>query len=143
MIAIDTNILLYSHRPESPFHPAAKELIEELRRSAALWAIPWPCVHEFVAVATHPRIFREPTPLAVAFDVVGTWCAGENLELLSESSGYLATLQALSLPAGARGPRIHGARIAALCLHHGVSELWSADRDFSLFPKLVVRNPLA
>src|SRR5215831_7831911 len=56
LIAVDTNILVYSHRPESPFHPAAKKLIEELRRSAALWAIPWPCLHEFVAVATHPKI---------------------------------------------------------------------------------------
>jgi uncharacterized protein len=41
-----------------------------------------------------------------------------------------------------KGPRIHDARIAALCLHHGVSELWSADRDFSAFPQLKVRNPL-
>jgi hypothetical protein len=42
----------------------------------------------------------------------------------------------------ARGPRIHDARVAALCLHHGVRELWSADRDFSVFPQLRVRNPL-
>lgn len=39
-------------------------------------------------------------------------------------------------------PRIHDARIAALYLHHGVTELWSADRDFSFFPQLRVRNPL-
>ena len=41
--------------------------------------------------------------------------------------------------------RRHGlddARIAALCLSHGVSELWSADRDFSRFPDIAVRNPL-
>ena len=40
------------------------------------------------------------------------------------------------------GPRIHDARIAALCLNHGVRELWTADRDFSMFPKLKTRNPL-
>jgi hypothetical protein len=40
------------------------------------------------------------------------------------------------------GSRIHDARIAAICLHHGVGELWSADRDFSAFPQLKVRNPL-
>jgi predicted nucleic acid-binding protein len=40
------------------------------------------------------------------------------------------------------GPRIHDARIAALCLHHGVRELSSADRDFSRFPRLATRNPL-
>lgn len=42
----------------------------------------------------------------------------------------------------AEGPRVHEARIAALCLLHGVGELWSADRDFSRFPELEVRNPL-
>jgi predicted nucleic acid-binding protein len=37
---------------------------------------------------------------------------------------------------------VHDARIAALCRHHGVRELWSADRDFSRFPAVKPRNPL-
>jgi hypothetical protein len=37
---------------------------------------------------------------------------------------------------------VHDARIAALCLQHGVSELLTADRDFSRFPALRTRNPL-
>jgi predicted nucleic acid-binding protein len=41
------------------------------------------------------------------------------------------------------GPRVHDARIAALCLAHGVRELWTADRDFSRFPSLATSNPLA
>jgi len=40
------------------------------------------------------------------------------------------------------GGRVHDARIAALCLEHDVTELWSADRDFTRFPALKVRNPL-
>jgi len=40
------------------------------------------------------------------------------------------------------GPRVHGARIAALCLQHGVRELWTADRDFSRFPQVKTLNPL-
>jgi len=55
---------------------------------------------------------------------------------------YLAKLREIATAAQLKGPRIHDARIAALCLHHGVSELWSADRDFSPFPQLKVRNPL-
>jgi predicted nucleic acid-binding protein len=37
---------------------------------------------------------------------------------------------------------VHDARVAALCRDHGVSELWSADRDFSRFAGLSVVNPL-
>ena len=70
------------------------------------------------------------------------WLAGGNVHLLSESSGYFEKLRDLALAAKLSGPRIHDARIAALCLHHGVRELWTADRDFSMFPKLKTRNPL-
>jgi predicted nucleic acid-binding protein len=40
------------------------------------------------------------------------------------------------------GPRIHDARIAALCRQHQVRELWSADRDFGRFAELKVSNSL-
>jgi hypothetical protein len=40
------------------------------------------------------------------------------------------------------GPQVHDARVAALCRLHGVRELWTADRDFSRFPGLKVKNPL-
>jgi hypothetical protein len=44
--------------------------------------------------------------------------------------------------AQASGGLVHDARVAALCRHHGVRELWSADRVFSRFPQVTVRNPL-
>lgn len=142
VIAVDTNLLVYSHRSDSPFHPLAKQLIETLRNGRAPWAIPWPCVHEFLGIVTHPRIFKHPTPLSSAFAAVDAWLAGENLHLLGEGQGYLDKLRDQATRARSQGPLIHDARIAALCLHHGVRELWSADRDFSRFPTLSVRNPL-
>lgn len=44
--------------------------------------------------------------------------------------------------AAVSGPRVHDARVAALCLAQGVRELWSADRDFGRWPELPTRNPL-
>ncbi len=142
MIAVDTNLLVYSHRSDSRFHLESKELIESLRRQPVPWAVPWPCIHEFLAIVTHPRIFKKPTPLHVSLSCVDSWLAGGNLQLIGESGGYFEKLRELALAAKLSGPRIHDARIAALCLHHGVHELWSADRDFSAFPRLKVRNPL-
>lgn len=142
MIAVDTNILVYSHRLENPFHHAAKELIETLRSESNHWAIPWPCIHEFLGTVTHPKVFKTPTPLSEAFASVDAWLAGGNLLLIGESEGYLEKLRSLAKTARLEGPRIHDARIAAVCLHHGASELWTADRDFSLFPQLKTRNPL-
>jgi uncharacterized protein len=62
--------------------------------------------------------------------------------LLSEPAGYWQVLERLLAAGRVTGAKVHDARIAALCLSHGVSELWSADRDFSRFPELKTRNPL-
>ena len=142
MIAVDSNVLVYAHRGDSEFHAAARDLVDSLRHQSAPWSIPWPCVHEFIAIATHPRIYKPASKLTEAFAFLEALIASPQLNLLSESSGYFEKLRELSLAAKLSGPRIHDARIAALCLHHGVSELWSADRDFSAFPRLKVRNPL-
>jgi uncharacterized protein len=40
------------------------------------------------------------------------------------------------------GPKIHDARIAAVCLQNGIGELWTIDRDFSRYTGLKVWNPL-
>ena len=41
-----------------------------------------------------------------------------------------------------RGPMVHDAKIAAICVANGVEALLTCDRDFSMFPQLVTRNPL-
>lgn len=142
MIAVDTNILVYALRADSPFHTASLDVLTELAMSGRRWAIPWSCVHEFIAISTHPKIYRPPTPLKTALASVNVWLDSPSCEQLSEGPGYFGTLTALATKAKLAGPMIHDARIAALCLHHGVSELWTADRDFSRFPELKTRNPL-
>lgn len=143
MIAVDTNILVYAHRSDSPFHKAAAACIRGLAEATASWAIPWPCVHEFLAIATHERIYSPPTPLPRAIDQVAAWLESPSLVVLAETDGYWPVLARTMASARVAGPRIHDARIAALCIHHGVRELYSTDRDFSRFGKLKTRNPLA
>ena len=62
--------------------------------------------------------------------------------LLAESPGYWDKFHRLIETGRIAGPMVHDARVAALCLHHGVETLFTADRDFSRFPGLRVRNPL-
>jgi toxin-antitoxin system PIN domain toxin len=142
MIAVDSNLLVYAHREDSPWHPAAYARIVELAEGAAAWAIPWPCIHEFLSIVTHPRIYSPPTPLEKAIDQVDAWLESPNLVLLSELEDYWPQLRSVLQTGRVSGPQVHDARIAALCRQHGVSELWTIDRDFSRFPGLIVRNPL-
>ncbi len=142
MIAVDTNVLVHAHREDSAFHDRAAACLRELAEGRTSWAIPWPCLHEFLAIVTHPRVFAPPTQTAVALEFVRELQASPSLTLLSESGAYWERLSALLLAARIQGPRVHDARVAALCLVSGVSELLTADRDFGRFPELRVRNPL-
>ena len=142
MIAVDTNILVYAHREDSEWHEAAAARVAELAEGRGAWAIPWPCIHEFLAIASHPKIFTPPTPLAAAIDQVEAWLESPTLHVLAESQLHWPRLRALLQSGKVAGARVHDARIAALCLQHGVKELWSADRDFGRFPELAVSNPL-
>jgi hypothetical protein len=142
MIAVDTNILVYAHREESAWHESAYAQVTALAEGRSPWAIPWPCVHEFLSTVTHPRIYQPPTPLNRAVDQVNAWLEAPSIVLLAESLGYWEYLRTALERGRIVGPRVHDARIAALCQYHGVAELWSADRDFGRFPDLVVRNPL-
>jgi uncharacterized protein len=142
LIAVDTNILVYAHREDSPFHEAAFRCLTQLAEGPASWAIPWPCIHEFLAVATHPRIYEPPTPLDRALAQVDAWLESPTLVLLTEAPGYWPTLKQALASGHIAGPSVHDARIAALCRQHGVDELWSADRDFSRFAGMATSNPL-
>ena len=142
MIAVDTNILVYAHRGEMPFHAAATRHLTALAESISPWAIPWACVHEFYNIVTHPRVFRPPSTAPQAVAQISHWLETPSLVLLHEGAAHWAMLQTLIRSARIVGGQVHDARIAAICVEHGVRELWSADRDFSRFPALKVRNPL-
>ena len=142
MIAVDTNILVYAHRAEMPWHEPAATRLSELVESRAGWAIPWPCVHEFFGTVTQRRIFPRASTTDEALSFLTELLCSPGLVLLAEVDGYWDALQDLVRSGRVVGPMVHDARIAALCLVHGVSELWTADRDFGRFPRLKARNPL-
>lgn len=141
MIAIDTNLLVYAHRRDSEWHQPAAQVVAQAAEGGAPWGIPWPCIHEFLATVTK-RIYLPPTPLAAAIDQVDAWFASPSLTLLGEGEAHWPALRRLLTAARIVGGAVHDARVAAICIQHGVTELFSADRDFSRFPELKVRNPL-
>jgi toxin-antitoxin system PIN domain toxin len=142
VIAVDTNVLVYAHREDAPWHEAAHRRLTELAEGRTPWAIPWPCLHEFLAIVTHPRIYAPPTPAEAALDQVQAWLESPSLTLLAEAEGYWPELRNALEQGRIAGPQVHDARVAALCRLHGVRELWTVDRDFGRFPGLSARNPL-
>jgi toxin-antitoxin system PIN domain toxin len=142
LIAVDTNILVYAHRKDSAWHQRAAGCVRRLAEERSPWAIPWPCIHEFFAIVTHPRIYSPPSKPAQAIDQIEAWLESPSIVLLAEGDSYWPTLREVVGRAKTTGPQVHDARVAALCTSHGVRELWTADRDFSRFRGVRTRNPL-
>jgi toxin-antitoxin system PIN domain toxin len=143
MIAVDTNILVYAHSKESRFHTGAAREVRALAESPAVWAIPWPCLHEFYAMVTNPRYLPRPSTQVQALAQIRAWCSSTSVVLLSEAHDHLDVLGGLIERSGVAGPTVHDAKIAAICISHGVRELLTLDKDFSRYPEITTRSVIA
>jgi toxin-antitoxin system PIN domain toxin len=141
VIAVDTQILVYAHRRDSVWHERARERVGELASSGARWAIPLHCLVEVYTNVTRP-IRPDPTPPDIAIAQIDRWLESPSLTVLAEDQATWPFLRDLLRAARIVGPAAYDARIAAVCIQHGVTELWTADRDFLSYPTLRVRNPL-
>ena len=61
--------------------------------------------------------------------------------MIGEPGDFLPTLHRFVDRPRIVGGVVHDARIAAICLAHGVEALLTRDRDFSMFPELTLRDP--
>jgi len=144
MIAVDTNVLVYAHRREVPEHKVALVVMRDLAEGRTYWALPWPCAYEFFSVVTSARIWKNfaSTP-EQAWAQLDAWFGSPAIRLLGETEGFAAILAGFVVRPRVRGAVVHDARIAALCVAHGVEVLLTRDRDFGLFAELETRDPFA
>ncbi len=143
MQAIDSNILVYAEIISSPHHRIARKILTNLAEGAVPWAIPWPCIYEFLRVVTHPRVYHPPTPLKVVLPDLRRILDSPMLLLLNQTPNHAEVMMSVIEEAGVSGNLIHDAHIAALCIEHGISELITGDRDFSRFDSLSLINPFS
>jgi toxin-antitoxin system PIN domain toxin len=144
MVAVDANVLIYAHRREVKEHTAALAVLRELAAATDPWAIPWPCIYEFFSVVTNRKIWKDAasTP-EEAWSQLEACFAVPTLRMIGEPGGFTPVLESYLRRSRVRGPVVHDARIAAICVAHGVGKLLTRDRDFSLFPELATENPFA
>lgn len=142
MKLVETNILVYAHRKDSEFHKSAYKFIKELAEGLNIWGIPWHCLHEFISVVTHPKIYKPASTLEQALKQIDTWLESPTLQVLSENKDHWQHLKNLCTRSKLSGPMIYDARIAAIAIDHKAEVIYTCDRDFSRFKEVTVENPL-
>ena len=142
MIAVDTNVLVYAHRREARLGARAYEVLVSLAEGDRPWAIPWPCCFAFLSVVTNRRIWKDSasTPTQ-AWKQFHAWTASPSNRMIGETDDFVPILRRFVDRPRIVGGVVHDARIAAICVAHGVEELFTRDRDFSMFPELRTRDP--
>lgn len=100
--------------------------------------MPFTCLGEAWRTLTEPRGYGAP-PDVIEFAI---------RRLLRSFSPIFPTVRAgrrwltLASRAGARGASTFDFQIAAICLEHGVDELWTFDRTFPAVEGLRILNPI-
>lgn len=141
MRCVDVNVLVNAHRSEAVQHDAHRTWLEAARTADEPLGLADLVLSGFLRVVTHPRVFREPTPLPVALEVVTQLRATPNVVRLAPGERHWDIFRALLTGADARGNLVPDAYLAAMCIEHGAT-WYSADRGFSRFPGLDWRLPV-
>lgn len=136
MIAVDTNVLVYAHRPSLREHDRALLWLRHLAEGNLPWGLPVFCMGEFVRIATHPRILDPPSTLQEALGALDGLLQSPSVRVLIPGPQYAALFRDALQAADARGNLVFDAQIAAVCRENGATRLLTLDRDFARFPGL-------
>ena len=114
MIAIDTNILIYSHRAETDLHNNALQKLSDLAEGREPWAIPVFCITEFLRVVTHARVFNPPSKPPVAIRFIEELMESPTCRIVSPGTEFIEHLKTLLLETDVRGNLVFAAQSAAV-----------------------------
>jgi len=134
-------VLVYAFHEGTPDHKRYREWLEAAVISDEPLGLSELVLSEFVRVATHPRIFSPPAPVADALAFVAALRAQPNAVIVMPGERHWGIFDRLCRDAGARGNLVADAYLAALAIESGC-EWITTDRDFSRFPSLRWRHPL-
>jgi uncharacterized protein len=142
MIAIDTNLLVYAHRSQTPEHNAARKIIERAAANPQGWGTTLTNLLEFWSIVTHASASGRPSAPREASSFFESLVRDGQARLWLPSPGFSQRLTELAVNMNVSGARIFDLAIALTAVEGGASELWTHDERFVTLPGLRVRHPL-
>lgn len=140
---VDTNVLVYATHTGSPFHDRARALLEHLVRGPSLAYLLWPAVLGYVRIVTHPNILGSPLSSNEATSNVEALMAPSHMRIAGEGADFWASFRTVASDVNPKGNLVPDAHLVALMHEHGVSTIWTHDRDFRKFRGITAKDPFS
>jgi toxin-antitoxin system PIN domain toxin len=140
---LDTNVLLYASDQSSAFHDRALALLGTLATGPDLVYLFWPVALGYLRISTHRAIFQKPLSAAEAMANVDDLVSRPHVRTGGEVDGFWNRYREVTDGVPVRGNLVPDAHIVALMRQHGVTMIWTHDRDFLKFQGINVRDPFA
>lgn len=140
---VDTNILVYATHTASPFHGRARALVEDLVAGPALAYVLWPTVLGYMRIVTHPTIFGSPLSTEEAVANIDALIGPSHVRVAGEGDDFWPSFRSVATDVRPRGNLVPDAHLVALMREHGVSTIWSHDREFRKFRGITVNDPFS
>lgn len=137
----DVNVLVYATNGASAQHHASRELIGRLAVGPALVRLLWPVVFRYLRLVTHPSVLAAPLSPAEAQANISDLIDRPHVRMVGEADGFWSFYSAVAHDVRPRGKLVPDAHLVALMHQHGITTMWTYDRDFRKFSGITVREP--
>jgi len=140
--SIDANLLLYAADAEAREHKTAVRFLKHCAEDGDLLCMTWPALMAFQRIATHASIFKNPLRPEQAWTNIRNLLSLPRTRVIEEKDGFPDDYEVCTRGLHIRGNLVPDAHIATILRQHGVTRIYTADRDFLKFDFLEVINPL-
>jgi len=134
-------VLVYAHRRDADRHAEYRGWLERVMNADQAYGVADLVLSGFLRIVTHPKVFKQPTPLPQAAAFCAALRSRPNASLLSPGQRHWQIFTELCTEVGARGNLIPDAYLAAIAIETD-SDWITTDRDYRRFSGLRVRHPL-
>lgn len=142
-VTVDTNVLLYASNTDAAEHELAAALLAHLAAGPSLVVLLWPTLLSYLRLATHPSVFSSPLTPDDAMANVEALLGLPHVRAAGELDGFWGAYRRVTAGLTSRGNLVPDAHLVALMHQHGVSRIWSRDRDLRKFDGITVSDPFS
>jgi toxin-antitoxin system PIN domain toxin len=141
-VTVDANVLVHASNEADPLHARARALIDRLAAGPDLVYLFWPAMMGYLRIVTHPAILPRPLAPAAAVGNISALLSLAHVRSPGEAETFWDIFRTTA-GEHARGNAIPDAHLAALMRQHGVTIIYTRDRDYRRFEGIQATDPFA